>query len=175
MSESLRISFRLTRIQRALNPLESLIMSLLGIALIIIGAFTLLIRSDSVVSWLLFGGATMSCWLFLGRPLRHLFRSLFCREYINTLVIEDDGTVHFGIDNPNFTVRWTGSARAQLGLCGTVVIVWPTGCSITFPKSAASIAYIKSALNGTQKQSVKTKDEQSRAAGIGQKDRSTEK
>jgi hypothetical protein len=148
MVDVIRISFELTRTQRALNPPESLICAILGILCGLMGLLVVVLRPLSVVSWALLGAMALLLWLFFRRSIRSILNSLFGSAYINTLIIQEDGSVHFGIDKPDIVLLFSRSIRVSKGVCGTTLLSHPGGYSITIPRAAVSIKALRAALLG---------------------------
>ena len=149
MSDSVRLSFSLSRAQLALNPPERIgavfVAACLATAPLLV-LLKIVVHPLSLDRWLLLGIATaMSCLAFrlvVYRPTLLFLMNVFRKRYINAVVIEGDW-VGIGIGEPEVWLH-RKSLLVGRGLLGTSIVRdIGRGLSIVVPPEAIRFTELK--------------------------------
>jgi hypothetical protein len=139
-NEPLRLSFALTRIQRALNPCERNLYALLGISLFIIG-FGAIIRFPGLHGLLMGAVPMVPAYLVFRKHMRALYLALIGNEYINTVEIGKD-EIRAGLNGLQLKMS-RKSLKVMQGSGGVSVIRHVWGFAIAVPQEAISYTELK--------------------------------
>jgi len=148
----LDLTYKLSRMQRVVNPPERLVYAFSVILMILMLLLVIFQHGAWPVGVSVTGIIALLFILLLRGPLRSLFLSVTSDEYINKIMITQ-GYIYFGINEA--TDKWDCSfVTVSCGLCNTLLIRGISG-AIVIPSGLIKYTYLKDTIDRCSHSTVK--------------------
>ena len=127
------LTFRLTKCQRILNPVERLIYTALLLFLLAPVVMLIIMLPDSWPALILMVAGYAFFWWMLHRPMLSLYAELRGWGAGERSVVVEGDIVRYTIADGVFTMSRKTALNVTWGFCGTSIVRFINGGSITLP------------------------------------------